>query len=308
VQDRHDIFLAVATGLNFTRAAQALYMSQPAVSAAIKTLETEYGLPLFSRAGGHVELTAAGQTLLGYVKQIKQLEGQALREIQAFKEAISGRLFVGASTTIAQYVLPRLLGEFKTNFPQVSFALTTRITEQIADLLRAGEVDVAIVEGALKGNEFHTSVWMKDRLRLHVPIGHESIGKTLTFEQLCSIPLLMREKGSGTHQIQQDRFRHRNKELADLNIVLNLGSTESIKLAIESGLGCAFLSDWSCVKEHHLGTLVPVEIEDFEVVRNFYIVQTKESENNPLVQRFVAFVNNRATIQPPPFPAHRKNL
>jgi len=224
VQDRHDIFLAVATGLNFTRAAQALYMSQPAVSAAIKTLETEYGLPLFSRAGGHVELTAAGQTLLGYVKQIKQLEGQALREIQAFKEAISGRLFVGASTTIAQYVLPRLLGEFKTNFPQVSFALTTRITEQIADLLRAGEVDVAIVEGALKGNEFHTSVWMKDRLRLHVPIGHESIGKTLTFEQLCSIPLLMREKGSGTHQIQQDRFRHRNKELADLNIVLNLGS------------------------------------------------------------------------------------
>jgi DNA-binding transcriptional LysR family regulator len=274
-------------------------MSQPAVSAAIKAMEVEYGLPLFSRAGGHVELTGAGQILLGYVKQIKVLEEQALREMRNFKESVSGRLVVGASTTIAQYILPRLLGEFASNFPQVQFVLIAQITEQMAELLRSSELDVAIVEGSIKGNEFNTRVWLKDELRLHVPPGHPSIGKIMTFKELCSIPLLMREKGSGTHQIQQERFRNRKVEFDDLNIVLELGSTESIKLAIESGLGCGFLSDWSCVKEHHLGTLVPVQIENFSIVRNFSIVQTKEAENNPLIQRFVNFVSGRATIRPP---------
>jgi LysR family transcriptional regulator, transcriptional activator of the cysJI operon len=287
LKDRLDVFYAVAERLNFTQAAQALFISQPAVSAAIKALETEYGLPLFSRAGGHIELTEAGQVLLTYVKQMKSLEGAAARELGILKGDVSGRLHIGASTTIAQYVLPRLLNNFKASLSTISFTLTAQITELIAEQLRAGKVDVALVEGVVKGTEFKSTDWIPDPLHLYVAAHHDWANKAIKFEELLIAPLLIREVGSGHHQTLIETFKNKHIDVAELNVVLELGSTEAIKLAVEENIGCAFLSEWAILKELALGTLAPVKIDDFEMNRTFHIVQTKDSENNALVQRFV---------------------
>ncbi len=300
MKDRLDVFLAVAERLSFTQAAQALYISQPAVSAAIKALEADYDLPLFSRAGGRAELTEAGQMLLQYAKQIKALEIQASHDLHALKGEVSGRLSVGASTTIAQYILPRLLGDFAASFPHISFALTAQKTGHIAELLRAGKIDIAIVEGPLKGSEFNISPWMPDELLLNVPAHHAWASKVLTFKDIISAPLIMREPGSGTRQVLEEAFRSKQVEFSDLNIVLELGSTEAIKLAIESGLGFSFLSEWSCHKEHLLETIKPATVADFRIPRSFNIVQTKESENNAVVQRFLSFLRKFASRLKPP--------
>jgi DNA-binding transcriptional LysR family regulator len=294
MRDRLYTFAVVAEKLNFTQAAQELFMSQPAVSNAIKGLENEYGLPLFSRAGGHVELTEAGLILQTYAKRIRELEQEARKEIHALSNSVQGRLTIGASTTIAQYILPKVIGDFASNYPQVSFALVSEMTDQMARSLSAGKVDVAVVEGETNNLAFSKSVWMSDELQLHTADKVSSVD-SITFEELLTLPLLMREEGSGHRQIQEQCFRARGIELAELNIVLELGSTEAIKSAVENGLGYAFLSHWACKKERALKTLKPVSIPKFRITRNFYILQTKESENASLVQRFIGYLNKSAS-------------
>jgi|AGTN01.1.fsa_nt_gi Transcriptional regulator len=293
MRDRLHVFSTVAEKLNFTQAAQALFMTQPAVSAAIKALEAEYGVPLLSRAGGRVELTEAGRILYKYAQEIHELEENALRDIRALSDNVQGRLTIGASTTIAQYVLPKLLGEFAANYPQVSFSLVSLITEQIAQLLEERKIDFAIVEGEVSSTAFNSSIWIADELQLNTadtPDAPDSI----TFEELVKLPLLMREKGSGHRQIQEQVFRSRGVELSDLNIVLELGSTEAVKLAVENGLGLAFLSDWSCKKERALGSLKVVSVPKFRILRHFHILQSRKSEETILVQRFIAYMQKAA--------------
>lgn len=298
MRDRLHVFSAVAEKLNFTQAAQSLFMTQPAVSATIKALESQCGIPLFSRAGGHVELTEAGRILQKYATQIQALEEEAVREIQGLSEKVQGRLTIGASTTISQYIMPKLLGDFASNYPQVSFSLVSLITEQISQLLIAGEIDFAVVEGEVNNNAYKSTLWMTDELKLNTASSSDS-PDSLTFEELVRVPLLMREKGSGHRQLQEQVFRARGIELSDLNIVLELGSTEAVKLAVENGLGYAFLSDWSCKKERALNTLKVVNVPKFRILRNFSILQTRDSENQVLVQKFIAFMQHATnTITP----------
>ncbi|HEY9712789.1 MAG TPA: LysR family transcriptional regulator [Chroococcales cyanobacterium] len=293
MKDRLHVFSVVAEKLNFTQAAQELYMSQPAVSAAIKNLESEYGLPLFSRAGGHVELTDAGRILQNFSKRMQNLENQAAKEIKALSDNIQGQLTIGASTTLAQYILPKLIGDFASSYPQVTFSLVCQSTEQIAQLLVEGKVDMAAVEGEVHSSQFTSSVWMTDELQLNAP-NQPGIPDSIAFEELLKLPLLMRERGSGHRQRQEQHFHSRGVALSDLNIVLEFGSTEAVKLAIEHGLGWAFLSNWACRKERALGTLKVVEVPGFRIIRDLFILQTKESENMRLAQRFINFINRSA--------------
>jgi LysR family transcriptional regulator, transcriptional activator of the cysJI operon len=293
MRDRLRIFSVVANKLNFTQAAQVLFMTQPAVSSAIKALEAEYGLPLFSRAGGRVQLTDAGRVLLGYADRIHLLEEEAVKDIKAMSANIQGTLTIGASTTIAQYILPRIIGDFAARYPQVAFTLVSQITEQMIQLTKDGAVDVAVVEGDVSGNVFNASMWMTDELLLNtVDDGHAP--ESVTFEELLSLPLLMREHGTGHRQSLETAFRSRGVEMSALNIALTLGSSEAVKQAIEGGLGYGFLSEWACKKERALGILKVVPVQNFRVQRQFHILQTKQSENTSLVQRFVAFLNDVA--------------
>lgn len=293
MRDRLHVFSVVADKLNFTQAAQELFMSQPAVSSAIKTLESEFGLSLFSRVGGRVELTDAGRILRGYAGRIQDLEQEALREIHALTGNVEGRLTVGATTTIDHYILPALIGGFTHNNPQVSFTVVSQTLDRMTQLLLDGKVDVAIVEGEVNSHQFNSSAWMSDELFLNLANTAEA-PEAVTFEELLKMPLIMREKGSGHRQSLEAAFRSRGVELDDLNIVLELGSTEAVKLAVENGLGGAFLSNWSCKKERALKTMKAVPVHKFHMTRNFYILQTRESENNNLVQRFIAYLNQAA--------------
>ncbi len=291
MRDRLRVFTVVASKLNFTQAAQVLFMTQPAVSSAIKALDAEYGVPLFSRAGRRVQLTDAGRVLLGYADRIQTLEEEAIKDIKAMAGNVQGTLTIGASTTIAQYVLPRIIGDFAARYPQVSFSLVSQITEQMIQLLQDGKVDVAIVEGDVTSNLFNSSVWMTDELFLNT-VDDGNAPESVTFEKLLTLPLLMRERGTGHRQTLESSFRSRGVEMSDLNIVLTLGSTEAVKQAVEAGLGYGFLSEWSCKKERALGLLKAVPVQKFRVQREFHILQTKQSENASLVQRFVGFLNS----------------
>lgn len=296
MRDRLHVFSVVADKLNFTQAAQELFMSQPAVSSAIKALENEFGLPLFSRVGGRVELTEAGRILESYAVRIQKLEQEAVNEIRALSGSVQGRLTIGATTTIDQYILPKLIGEFAASYPDVSFVVVSQTMDPMAQLLLDGKVDVAVVEGEANSHQFHATTWMSDELFLNVADTPDA-PEALTFEELLKQPLILREKGSGHRQAIEAAFRSRGVDLNSLNIVLELGSTEAVKLAVENGLGGAFLSDWSCKKERALHSMKAVPVHKFHMTRNFYILQTKESENNSLVQRFVGYLQRVASRQ-----------
>lgn len=283
----------MADRLNFTKAAEALFMSQPAVSAAIKALETELGLPLFSRAGRQIELTEAGQTLAKYARKINDIQIEAINEITRIKENYSGNIRIGASTTIAQYLLPRLLGEFKANFPDVTFSLIARNTEEIAKLLENDELDLGLIEGPVDGKLFRIDDWLPDELKLNVSTRNQQVSKTIALSELEKIPLIMREAGSGSRQVIENALAKNNYPLSKLNISLELDSTEAIKLAVESGLGAAFLSDFSCYKEHQLKTLQVITVQDLAIKRKFSLLQTRISESNSLVQRFLSFISRK---------------
>ena len=199
---RLKVFRAVARHLNFRRAAEELCLTQPAVTLQIKALEQELGVQLFDRSGAHITLTPAGNMLLKYAGKIEKLEAAALAALAQFSEGQRGELRIGASLTIAQYILPHLLGAFQQQHPQVRPCVTTCNTEQVLEALVAHEVSVGFIEGPTMRRDVRTEVFLEDEIVLMVPPAHEwSERGFIDPEELMHERLLMRERGSGTRRV-----------------------------------------------------------------------------------------------------------
>jgi len=199
---RLTVFRAVAAQRSFRRAAEQLYLSQPAVTQQIKALEELVGMPLLDRSGREVALTNAGAALLQYAERSNTLLEQAAVELASLKGEISGTLRIAASTTIAQYIVPPLLGAFLRLHPAVHVELESSNTESVADVIAAGRVHLGLVEGPPHASQVRSEVWIEDELVLLVPPSHEWTGqRSITLQQIAAAPLLMRERGSGTREV-----------------------------------------------------------------------------------------------------------
>lgn len=265
------IFRAVAEHGGITRAAEALRVSQPAVSSQLAQLERQLGAQLVHRLPRGVRLTAIGEVLYGYAERIGQLETEAQRAVQDHLSLHRGRLALGASTTIGSYLLPQILGTFADQYPGIQLSLSISNTESIQRDLLDGTLDLGLTEGFVADEDFDSSVFRQDDIILIAPPDHALTQRQgITLRQILNYPLLAREPGSGTRAVLERAFLQRG---IDFEASMSLGSSEALKRAVVAGLGLAFLSELTARMELDLGHLVTVPVDDLCIQRPLHLLR-----------------------------------
>jgi LysR family transcriptional regulator, transcriptional activator of the cysJI operon len=293
------VFRTVAEQFSFRKAAEELYLTQPAVSLQIKALEEDLGIQLFDRTGTHIALTAAGQVLMGYSQQVGALLARAEDDIAALSGEHAGVLALGASTTIAQYVLPRLLGEFRREHPRVYPTLISGNTEQIVEAVEKQKILLGLIEGPARSRDVKTEPFLGDELVLIVPAAHEWAERDgVTCSDLAAAPMLMRERGSGTRRVIEIALERQGLKRSSMRIVMELDSTEAIKSAVEAGLGVGFVSRWAIAKDSRLGSSFKIaEVEGLRIKREFLVTYAKGPEPEGLAREFRRFLFARSSAR-----------
>jgi LysR family transcriptional regulator, transcriptional activator of the cysJI operon len=293
------VFRAVARQLSFRKAAEELYLTQPAVSLQIKALEEDIGVQLFDRTGSHIALTEAGKILLAHSQQANALFLEAEQQIGALSGDHAGELALGASTTIAQYVLPRLLGEFSREHPRVHLTLISGNTEQIVDAVEKQKIELGFIEGPARSRDVKTEPFLEDEMVLIVSAAHEWAElKSIPCSLIASAPLLMRERGSGTRRVVEMELARHGVKPNSLRIVMELDSTEAIKSAVEAGLGIGFVSRWAIATDLRLdNNFKIVEVDGLRIRRNFLLTYAAGPDPHGLAQEFRRFLFSRASSQ-----------
>lgn len=286
------VFRKVAEQLSFRKAAEDLYLTQPAVSLQIKALEEELSVSLFDRSGTQVKLTPAGESLLHYAAESSRVLRDAMESLARFGATQSGALALGASTTIAQYVLPRLLSDFCRTYPRVHPTLTSGNTEHIVRAVEEGKIHLGLIEGPPRSRDLKLVPFLEDELVLLVAAAHEWAElKEIAPADLITAPLLMRERGSGTRHIIEMALERHHVRRSALNVVMELDSTEAIKSAVEAGFGAGFVSRWAIAQDARLGpSLRIVEIKGVRLYRQFILIYPKRSEMTGPAAEFRSFV------------------
>ncbi len=286
---RLKVFRKVADKLSFTKAAEELFITQPAVTKHINAIEEEFNTKLFNRKGNRIELTNAGSILLRYAKKIENLYSQMDFEISALNQKHKGELHIGASTTLTQYVLPRLMAKFKLKFDDLSISVINGNTEQIENALRKNEIDLGIIEGFSKQREFHYLKFLKDEIVLVAKREH-ALSKTgeISLRELQKQALILREEGSGTLQVISHYLKSKKLSFNNFNIEMRFGNTEGIKSYILNSNALAFISIHSIYDELKRNELSIIDIKDFEILRDFNFI-FPEGQKNSIVDLFIQF-------------------
>lgn len=258
-------FTAVAELRSFSRAAETLFMSQPAVSKAVRELEQQVGLALLDRSARPVALTEAGGVLLGHARRLFADERAAEHALSQLRELETGSLAVGASSTIGIYLLPPAIARFHRRFPRIRLFLDIGNTQQIVEHLRAAALDVAFVEGPVEGDDLLVEPWRDDELVVIAPPEHAlaQAGPT-SLARLLAEDFVLREVGSGTREVIELALRARG---AALTVPLELGSTEAIKRAVIAGMGLAIVSVATVTTELATGLLHIVPVPELPLGR-----------------------------------------
>ncbi len=291
---RLKVFRTVAEKLNFTNAAEVLFLTQPAVTLQIKTLEEDLGVKLFDRAGGKVKLTEAGEVLLGYAARITDLYNEAETAVGVLIGEERGKLSIGASTTIAQYVLPALLGEFLVYHPRVELSMIGANTENIVNALDEKRITLGLVEGPVGRNDLKTARFIEDEIVAIIAADHKlAKNSKINFKQLAELPQIWREQGSGTRRVIEDALKKAKLKLRDFKIAMELDSTEAIKSAVEANLGIGFVSRWALSREIELGSLKIINIEKLQIKRQFNFVYPRTPQLERTAESFLRFALRR---------------
>ena len=288
---RLKVFRAVAEHLNFRKAAEHLLLTQPAITLQIKALENDLGIRLFDRSASRVSLTPQGKILLRYATKLSALAAQAEQDLADATGHLSGELSLGVSTTIAQYVLPRLIGAFLDEHPRVQLSLLSGNTEEVVKLVLEDTVSVGLIEGPARERGIHIEPFMRDELVLIVPPGSASMH--FSPPQLLASSLLMREQGSGSRRVVETALEKSGFKLKSFKSVMDLDSTESIKSAVEAGLGIGFVSRCAISKELELGTLKIGEVRGVTMSRHFSLVTKTGPELQGITEAFRQFARTR---------------
>ena len=281
---RLKVFRTVAEESSFRRAAERLNLSQPAVSQQIHALEDELGATLFDRGKGRIRLTDSGALLLRYARKGARLADEARAALDGLRGETTGHLRIGASMTVTQYILPRMLGAFLEQHPRIEPAVTSGNTEQIVAALAHHKIDLGLIEGPVSSREVFRQRFFEDRLVLIVGRrypwpGGPAFGKsgpgrpTIPLRALTEVPLLMRERGSGSRRVVELALRRAGLRFSDLRIAMNLDSIVAIISAVEAGLGAGFVSEWAIQKELKLGTVRVVPVEGLDIRRGMHLIR-----------------------------------
>lgn len=290
---RLQVFHAVAKHLSFTKAAEALFMTQPAVTFQIKQLEEHFNTRLFERGHGRIGLTPAGELVLDYAERILSLSGELDLRVKEMTGEIAGLLMVGASMTVAEFLLPQVLGDFKSQYPKVQPRLVVGNSESVEMRVAEHTLDVGFIEAPAHLPALASEVCAEDELQaLCAPDHALAHTKQADAALLASFPMICREPGSGTREVADLWFEKQGIKASSLNVVMELGSPEAIKGLVRTGLGIALMSRATVGKELQLGHLVAVPLSP-PLVRTLSMVYPRERFRSRLVDAFIAFAASR---------------
>ena len=287
---RLKIFRIAAQHLNFSRAAEELFLTQPAVTQQIKALEDEYGIHLFDRSGGRITLTPAGKSLLTYANQLKTLSDEAYEAVTKTSGHHAGKLVLGASQTIGQYLLPNLVAAFLRDNPRIRLTATSGNTDAMLEALASRRIQLAMIEGPALRKDVRIEPFMEDQLVLVVPAGHEWADQEIEPSALQQAPLLMREFGSGSRRVVEAALVKSGLKKKDLKATMELDSTEGLLSAVEAGLGVTFVSRWAVRNQLALGTLRLARVKSLQLSRMFslaYPAGPEPTGNAGAFRRFI---------------------
>ena len=286
---RHEVFFQVAQEKSFSKAALVLFISQPAISKHVKALEQEYKTKLFERKGLHIELTPAGSLLFENLLQVKNIQEQTTHDISILTNALQaeGKLKLGASTTVALYILPKVLSVFHKKHPNIDITLLNRNTEIVLDALIKKEINLGIVEGNGRLSNVDYIPFITDKV-IAVCSKKSPIAKKrlYTIPEITSLPIALRERGSGTLAVLKTVLEEQGIKENSLAVKVKLGGTEALKNFIIESDCLGFLPQRSVLKEIKHGELVEVIFEGLNIERNFYFIQ-RQGENSNLNKSFI---------------------
>lgn len=290
---RLQVFHAVAKHLSFTRAADALFMTQPAVTFQIKQLEEQYSTRLFERRHGSISLTPAGELVLSYAERILALSDEMEIRVGEMTGEMRGPLLVGASTTIAEFMLPRVLGEFNALYPQVRARLIVANSESIESRVAEHTLDIGLIEVPAKLSGLTSQICCEDELRVICAPDYPLAGmKSVTPRVLAEYEFISREPGSGTREITDGYFRSHKIQPENLKMQMELGSPEALKGVVSTGLGFAIVSRAVVEKETQLGELVAIPLNPL-LKRSLYLVFPQDRFQSRLSATFIDFAKRK---------------
>ncbi len=290
-----DLFLVATKLKNFSRAADQMAISQPAFSAQIIKLEKILNVPLFERIGRRIELTEAGSVFEIYARKTLATLREGKQAIDDMSQKVLGTLRIGASTTIANYILPSYLGKYKKAYPMGKVEMIVGNTNQIEQSLLRNEIDMGLVEGPVRHKNIKIYFFKKDELVLIIAPDHKWRKKSLiTLEELKEEPLILRERGSGTRKVFMDMV---DKTHTNLNITMELGNTEAIKKSAQANLGVAVMSSSAIKQEVEIGSLTAVALKGIENERKLnLIILANKYLSNPL-KAFISILNPKEKVE-----------
>ncbi|MGL4185539.1 MAG: selenium metabolism-associated LysR family transcriptional regulator [Thiotrichaceae bacterium] len=289
---RLQVFHAVAKLLSFTKAAEVLHMTQPAVTFQIRQLEDQFDTRLFDRTHNRVSLTEAGRIVYEYSERIFEQYNEMENAIREMTDDISGSLTIGASTTISEYMLPALLGEFNAHNPEVRLRLRVSNTEGIVSMVENNVIDLGVVEGTVNNKNLIVEVCRKDELVVIVPPNHPlAKNSSVKLADVMSNRFICREEGSGTREVIMDYLFSLGLEKPGMNTCIELGSPEAVKGAVEAGMGVSIVSSASIAKELKLGSLVAVPL-DPPLTRDFSFVRQRQKFKVRAMEELLEFARS----------------
>jgi DNA-binding transcriptional LysR family regulator len=290
---RLQVFHAVARQLSFTKAAEVLFMTQPAVTFQIKQLEEHFNTRLFDRGHGRISLTPAGELVLQYAEKILGLSGEMDVRLAEMTGEVGGSLLVGASTTIAEFLLPRILGEFKSKYPNVRPRLIVANSETIETRVAEHTIDIGFIESPSHQPNLQTEICCEDELQVicspKFPLARL---KEIAPQNLAEHPFVSREPGSGTREFTEVYLRKHGVDIDHLQPVMELGSPVALLDVVETGIGYAIASRTSVLKSLRLGDLVSIPLKP-RLTRKLSMVYPKEKFRSRLVTAFVDFATEK---------------
>lgn len=290
---RLQVFFTVGKLLSFTKAAEQLFMTQPAVTFQVKQLEEQFNTRLFERSHGKIALTPAGRLVMGYAERILDLSEELETRVGELTGAVSGPLLLGASTTIAEFYLPQVLGEFKALYPHVQAHMTVANSDTIENRVADYTLDLGLIESPSHVAALQTVKCCDDELVMICAPRHKlAKQKGVAPKQLVGEPYISREMGSGTREFADNYLRQCGIVPEDLNVVMELGSPEAIKGVVEAGIGVSIVSRATIIKELKLELLTAVPLQP-RLIRTLSVVYPREKFRSRLLTTFVEFATTK---------------
>ncbi len=287
------VFYKVVKLQSFSKAAEAIHISQPTVSSHIKNLEKYFGCPLIDRVDKKAVPTKAGALLYEYAYKLIKLKEETETAIFGFQGEYKGNLTIGASTIPGGYILPRLISDFRKQYNEITISMMIADSEKIMDSVLSGEAELGIIGTKCRHNKVFQEKLIDDEMYLIVPMSHHWNSRSrVSIEELKTEPFIIREQGSGTLKSIQENLDKKSLKCDQLNIVAELGNTTAVIQGIKNNLGVSVLSPVSIRDDLNNKTLKALKIEGLSFQRCFYLIRHKARTPSPLHELFTEYLKS----------------